>query len=74
MAINSRVETKKLNGLNFDPWKLMMEDILVHKEQRVVVDLGSKHTAMSIEHSNKLERKERSKILLSLKFRTTKCF
>ena len=43
-----------------------MEDLLVDKAQWVVVDPGKKPTAMSKEDWDKLDRKERSTIHLSL--------
>ena len=46
MENSSRVEIEKSNGQNFEPWKLKMEDLLVDKEQWVVVDPGTKPTAM----------------------------
>ena len=45
MVSSSRVEIDKFNGNNFEMWKIKMEDLLVDKEQWVVVDLGTKHTA-----------------------------
>jgi hypothetical protein len=60
------VEIEKFNGQNFELWKLKMEDLLVDKEQWVVVDLGMKPVAMLKEDWKKLERKVRSTILLCL--------
>ena len=47
MANNSRVEIEKINGQNFELWKLKMEDLLVDKEQWEEVDLRIKPAAMS---------------------------
>jgi hypothetical protein len=38
MASSSRIEIKKFNGKNFELWKLKMDDLLVDKEQWIVVD------------------------------------
>ena len=38
MASSSRIEIEKFNGKNFELWKLNMEDLLVEKEQWIVVD------------------------------------
>jgi hypothetical protein len=44
MAISSRIEIEKFNGKNFELWKLKMEDLLVDKEQWIVVDPGTQPT------------------------------
>ena len=44
MASSSRIEIDNFNGKNFDLWKLKMEDILIDKEQWIVVDLGTQPT------------------------------
>jgi hypothetical protein len=38
---SSKIEIEKFNGKIFELWKLKMEDLLVDKEQWVVVDLGT---------------------------------
>jgi hypothetical protein len=44
MASSSRIEIEKFNGKNFELWKLNMEDLLVDKEQWIVVDPGTQPT------------------------------
>ena len=66
MVSTSRIEIEKFNGQNFEPWKLKMEDLLVDREQWIVMDLGTKPTGMSQEDWDKLERRERSTIRLCL--------
>jgi hypothetical protein len=44
MVINSRIKIEKFNGKNFELWKLKMEDLLVEKEQWIVVDRGTQPT------------------------------
>ena len=66
MASSSRIEIKKINGHNFELWKLKMEDLLVDREQWIVVDPGMKPTATSQEDWDKLERRVRSTIRLCL--------
>jgi hypothetical protein len=44
MASSSRIEIEKFNGKNFELWKLKMEDLLVDKEQWIVVDPGTQST------------------------------
>jgi hypothetical protein len=44
MASSSRIEIEKFNGKNFELWKLKMEDLLVDKEQWIVVDPGTQPT------------------------------
>jgi hypothetical protein len=41
MVSSSRIEIEKFNGKNFELWKLKMEDLLIDKEQWIVVDLGT---------------------------------
>ena len=62
MVSNSRVEIEKFNGNNFELWKLKMEDLLVDKEQLIVLDPCTKPTAMSKEDWDKLDRKDMSRI------------
>jgi hypothetical protein len=49
MASSSRIEIEKFNGQSFELWKLKMEDLLVDREQWVVVDPSTKPTSMSKE-------------------------
>jgi hypothetical protein len=41
-----RIEIEKFNDKNFELWKFKMEDLLVDKEQWIIVDLGTKPTCM----------------------------
>jgi hypothetical protein len=41
---SSRIEIEKFNGKNFELWKLKMEDLLVDKEQWIIVDPGTQPT------------------------------
>ena len=40
MASNSKMEIEKFNGKIFELWKLNMEDILVDRDQWIMVDPG----------------------------------
>jgi hypothetical protein len=44
MASSSRIDIEKYNGKNFELWKLKMEDLLVDKEQWIIVDPGTHPT------------------------------
>jgi hypothetical protein len=44
---SSRINIEKFNGKNFELWKLKMEDLLVDKEQWIVVDPGTQPTSMA---------------------------
>jgi hypothetical protein len=44
MARSYRIEIKKFNGKKFELWNLKMEDLLVDKEQWIVVDPGTQPT------------------------------
>jgi hypothetical protein len=45
MASSSRIKVEKFNGKNFELWKLKMEDLLVDKEQWIIVDPGTRPTS-----------------------------
>jgi hypothetical protein len=47
MVSSSRIEIEKFNSKNFELWKLKMEDLLVDKEQWIVVDPGTQHIGTS---------------------------
>ena len=47
MASGGKIEIEKFNGQSFELWKLKMEDLLVDKDQWIVVDPGTKQTVMS---------------------------
>ena len=59
-----KIEIEKFNGQSFELWKLKMEDLLVDKDQWIVVDLGTKPMTMSNEDWKKLDRKAKSTIRL----------
>jgi hypothetical protein len=44
VARNSKMEIEKFNGKRFELWKLKMEDLLVDRDQWIVVDLGTAPT------------------------------
>ena len=62
MARNGKIEIEKFNGQSFELWKLKMEDLLVDKDQCIVVDLGTKPTGVTDEEWKKLDWKEKSTI------------
>jgi hypothetical protein len=47
MVSSSKIEIEKFNGKSFEPWNLKMEDLLVDKDQWIVVDPGTAPTRMS---------------------------
>jgi hypothetical protein len=47
MASSLKIEIEKFNGKSFELWKLKMEDMLVDKDQWIMVDLGTAPTGMS---------------------------
>jgi hypothetical protein len=47
MASNSKMEIKKFNGKHFELWKLKIEDLLVDRDQWIVVDPGISPTGTS---------------------------
>jgi hypothetical protein len=46
MSRSSRINIEKFNDKNFELWKLKMEDLLVDKEQWIIVDPGTQPTGM----------------------------
>ena len=64
MASSGKIEIEKFNGQSFELWNLKMEDLLVDKDQWIVVDLGTKPTGVSDEEWKKLDRKAKSTIRL----------
>eukprot|EP00253_Pinus_taeda_P004808 PITA_04808 len=64
MASSGKIEIEKINGQIFGLWKLKMEDMLVDKDQWIMVDLGTKLTGVSDEEWKKLDRKAKSTIRL----------
>ena len=44
MASSSRIEFEKFNSKYFELWRLKMEDLLVDKEQWIVLDPGTQPT------------------------------
>jgi hypothetical protein len=47
MASNSKMEIEKFNGKIFELWKLNMEDLLVDRDQWIMVDPGTAPTGTS---------------------------
>jgi hypothetical protein len=66
MERNSKIEIEKFNGKSFEMWKLKMEDLLVEKDQWIVVDLVTAPTRTLAEDWEKLDRKEKRTIQLGL--------
>eukprot|EP00253_Pinus_taeda_P012100 PITA_12100 len=64
MASSGKIEIKKFNGLSFELWKLKMEDLLVDKDQWIMVDPSTKPTGVSNEEWKKLDWKAKSTIRL----------
>eukprot|EP00253_Pinus_taeda_P021051 PITA_21051 len=62
MASSGKIEIKKFNGQSFELWKLKMEDLLVDKNQWIVVDPGTKPTGVTDEGWKKLDQKAKSTI------------
>jgi len=60
MVSSSKIKIKKFNGESFESWKLKMEEILVDRDQWVIIDQGTAPAGMSIEDWTKLDQKEKS--------------
>jgi hypothetical protein len=66
MASNSKIEIEKFNGKRFELWKLKMEDLLVERDQWIMMDPGTAPTGTSTDDWKKLDLKVRSTIRLCL--------
>ena len=64
MVSSGKIEIEKFNRQSFELWKLKMEDLLVDKDQWIVVDPGTKPTGVTDEEWNKLDQKAKSTIQL----------
>jgi hypothetical protein len=62
MASNSKMEIEKFNGKSFELWKLKMEDLLVDRDQWIMVDPGTTPTGTSADDWKNLDRKAKSTI------------
>ena len=60
MMGSGKIEIKKFNGQSFELWKLKMEDLLVDKDQWIVVDPGTKSMGVTDEEWKKLDQKAKS--------------
>jgi hypothetical protein len=62
MASNLKMENEKFNGKIFELWKLKMEDLLVDRDQWIVIDPGTEPTGTSADDWKKTNRKAKSTI------------
>jgi hypothetical protein len=62
MASNSKMEIEKFNGKRFELWKLKMEDLLVDRDQWIVVDPGTAPTGTSADDWEKMDWKAKRTI------------
>jgi hypothetical protein len=60
------MEIEKFNGKSFELWKLKMEDLLVDRDQWIMVDPGTAPTGTSTDDWKKLDQKAKSTIRLCL--------
>ena len=66
MASSLKIEIEKFNGQIFELWKLKMEDMLVDKDQMIMVDPCTAPTGTSADDWKKLDWKAKSTIQLCL--------
>lgn len=64
MASSGKIDIEKFNGQSFELWKLNTEDLLVDKDQWIMVDPSTKPTRVSDEEWKKLDQKAKSTIQL----------
>jgi len=68
MESSGKIKIEKFNGQGFELWKLKMEDLLVDKDQLIVVDMGTKPIAISTEDWENLDQKEKITIQLCISY------
>ena len=66
MERNSKMEIEKFNGKRFELWKLKMEDLLVDRDQWIMIDPGTAPTGTSADDWKKTDRKAKRTIRLCL--------
>jgi hypothetical protein len=54
MVRSSKIKINKFNGKNFELWKLKMQDLLVYKDQLIVVDSSISLTGTPVDDWKKL--------------------
>jgi hypothetical protein len=62
MESNSKMDIKMFNGKIFELWNLKIEDLLVDRDQWIMVDPGTAPTGTSVDECKKLDQKEKSTI------------
>jgi len=60
MVSNGKIEIEKFNGQSFELWKLKMEDLLVDKDQWIVVDPGINQQECPKKNGRSWIRRQRS--------------
>jgi hypothetical protein len=73
MVSSLKIEIDKFNGKSFELWKLKMEDLLVDKDQWIVVDPGTAPTGMSTKDWKSWIGREEHNPVVSLRFNITEC-
>jgi hypothetical protein len=66
MVSNLKTEIEKFNGKSFELWKLKMEDLLVERDQWIMVDPSNAPAGSSADDWKNLDRKVKSTIQLCL--------
>ena len=61
---SGKIDFEKFNGQSFELCKLKIEDLLLDKDQWIVVDLGTKPMGVSNEEWKKSDRKAKRTIQL----------
>ena len=62
MTSSRKIEIEKFNGQSFDFWKLKMEDLLVDKDQWIMIDPCTKPMGVPDEEWKNLDQKAKSTI------------
>ena len=55
MESSSKIEIEKFNRKSFELWKLKMEDMLVEKDQWIIVDPSTRPIGMSTKDQENLD-------------------
>jgi len=73
MESSGNIEIEKFNGQSFELWKLKMEDLLVDKDQWIMVELGTKPMGVSDGMEEVGSKGKENNTIMCLRFSIVEC-
>jgi len=61
MGSSGKIDINKFNGQSFELWKLKMEDLLVDKDQWIMVDMGTNQQEHPMKNGRSWIKRQRAK-------------